>query len=90
MSERVICPHCGSSDIESRWVEQFGEPKIKELDFEQYAEKLKERMNQKPYGINIIDNCTSYTKTVKDYLQLVLECQRCGFTKVYDLDGKEK
>ena len=77
------CPNCGSSKIDEKWVEQ-SESKEERKDFDKYAQ---EKLKHPPDGNYFIMN-TSDT-IYKNFIQFTLICQECGYTKVYDVNGKE-
>lgn len=84
--KRPKCPNCGLPHIKERWVRRSQETEIKWINFDEYAEDMKQRETFQPFRFE-----GTYTPPqLSDFVQLVIECEKCGFTKVYDIEGKKE
>lgn len=79
---RPVCPHCGSYEIDYKWVAKLTKPKFIDIPFSVYAEQLKNE-NQTWFGGE--SGGFIHLPQLSDYRQLVIQCKKCGYTEVYDL-----
>jgi hypothetical protein len=79
--EIPICPNCGSSQTEERWVQEpLVKTKPKPISFEEYAQK------QEPIPLfSSGDICT-----MRRNVQFVVVCSDCGYTVVKNLPDKKE
>lgn len=98
--ERPICPNCKSSRIRHKWIEKCHVPPTpKDITFDEHAETLKKNhpgglffISGDNESILLADEPEAYfkMKTISDYVQLVVFCEECGYTKVFDIEHKNK
>jgi predicted nucleic-acid-binding Zn-ribbon protein len=94
--DRVLCPRCRSENVEHRWIPKIETTEVKDIDFDEYANQLKEEASHWSDGWNITNDFVGSSwslryRSLSQYQQLVIECKACGFTRVFELDGvKEK
>lgn len=82
MSEkrRPVCPQCGGYRIKHRWVKKEPIPKFRDISFDEHAEDLKKQL-----GWIIVQGGDLHFPKLADHSQLVIECEDCGFTKVFEI-----
>ena len=78
---RPECPQCGSQRIKDRWVKKSEKIKVEPITLEDYAKQLIERWGD---GVNA---CAGdiHMAQLSDYSQLVLTCEDCGLTRIFDV-----
>lgn len=77
------CPNCGSTSISENWVEK-AEVKESIRPFDEYAKEQLKTPPDQPYIM-----ISSSGMEWKHFLQFNLRCNKCGYTKVYEVNGKQ-
>ena len=86
----VVCPNCGSTNIKHRFVQKSSRKKT-HIGFDEYAENLKADASIPPsvpseyLWCDIYVHSTHSMINLKNCIQLVIYCDDCGYTKVYNL-----
>ena len=85
----AICPNCGSTNIKHRFVQKSSRKKTY-IGFDEYAEKLiaDARILSVPSECLWCDVYSHPVINLKNCIQLVIYCEDCGYTKVYELEDK--
>ncbi len=96
MKEVTICPNCKGNEIISIWVPNYKDKIeiIKEISIEDYALNEIENKKKENYSryyfsgsISFTDIYPSSDSILKNFIQLVLRCKNCGYTKIIDIES---
>ena len=84
------CPNCGCSIFQEHWIKIFSKGnKNEEISLNKYALKKVEDKKELLIGMSssgtrILD-FTGWEEKLGDFIQYVLICEGCGYTKVIDI-----
>lgn len=97
MSEKLdvpVCPRCNSRNIKERVVGMPPNRRFYEISLDEYAKQRIEALQPKIPTVSggpLLDiERISGDVILQNNTQLVLRCESCGYTKVYDITKKEK